>query len=205
MAEQLKKRGHLPGNFPGGPLTLDTAIGRLNKFIKAGGDMDRIPPPEMEEIALGSERMVGKVAFWFNPASQPLLMRKLKNIPGGGLVAMFMNFPVNYGNRFMSILADATAPIFGKKLPMAQVRASWGKIIRHLNALYFVAGPAAFPLVNEIIREASELSPTMGGELRKRMEPNVVGTLISRSLLPRSKSRVRPISSATLTPSASAP
>lgn len=164
MAEALKRRGLLGGTFPGSGLRKGTAIGNLNTFVR---DFDNLAPEVQSAAVLESENMVGRVAFWFETASTPRMFRAVREFPGGGLVTMFMNFPINYMNRFISVANDA----FGRRIPKDVRQGAFGKIIRHLNMTVLVTGPMGLPIINELINDVSDQDEDLGGRLRVALQP----------------------------------
>ena len=141
--------------------------GALMALRKAMKSLDSRPEHEILRHLRGGEDMVRRSAFFFESVNMPRLFRDLKRFPIAQPFLMFTNFPINYANRFITVLRDAS----DMRLPASVRRTNQGKIIRHLAMTALVAGPMGLPLIHMMTEEVDEKEPGLGGFMRTLFQP----------------------------------
>jgi hypothetical protein len=100
---------------------------------------------------------------------------------------MFINFPVNYGNRMVSEIADAMNPNMNSTVR----KRALGSILRRVGMTMLIAGPMALPIIQEMTNEVSENDSRKGAWLRRTLAPvqNAWAATFGRMSMGRNMSR----------------
>ena len=158
LIEAMKKDGTLPtftiGGLRGSP-------------VEALKNLNSLPEAVLESHTRQAEDTMRRVAYFFDSASSPSLIRKAKDFPGGPLALQFTNFPINYGNRLISNLADT----FGKRVPPDARKAAATKLARLVTFSYLTFGPAATGVLSLFGDEVSEFDEGLGARWNAFIKP----------------------------------